>query len=155
MWINDLQQSLATLGTLLGLAGRVDVAASCSLLHVPLDLAAERDIDPQVGRRLAFARQKSAEIATLTRGLARGTASIAAELAANRADLASPAGSAITHDPAVRARTPAVTGPKPGVNCPVHNGRWPSAPGSGYRCCRRPRSARSRRPPTCAAHAPI
>ncbi|MFD0295398.1 5-methyltetrahydropteroyltriglutamate--homocysteine S-methyltransferase [Streptomyces sp. NPDC127118] len=109
VWINDLQQSLATLGTLLGLAGRVDVAASCSLLHVPLDLAAERDIDPQVGRWLAFARQKSAEIATLARGLARGTASIAAELAANRADLASRAGSAITHDPAVRARTSAVT----------------------------------------------
>ncbi|CAM5487769.1 5-methyltetrahydropteroyltriglutamate--homocysteine methyltransferase OS=Streptomyces rimosus subsp.rimosus (strain ATCC / DSM 40260 / JCM 4667 / NRRL 2234) OX=1265868 GN=metE PE=3 SV=1 [Streptomyces rimosus subsp. rimosus] len=85
------------------------MAASCSLLHVPLDAAVERDIDPQILRWLAFARQKTAEIATLARGLAQGTHTIAAELAANRADLASRAGSAITHDPAVRARSAAVT----------------------------------------------
>ncbi|MFD9407407.1 5-methyltetrahydropteroyltriglutamate--homocysteine S-methyltransferase [Streptomyces sp. NPDC059989] len=109
IWINDYAKSLATLGTLLGLADRVDVAASCSLLHVPLDAAAERDIDPQVRRWLAFARQKTAEITTLARGLAGGTDAIAAELAANRADLASRARSAITHDPAVRARAAATT----------------------------------------------
>ncbi|MFH8747949.1 5-methyltetrahydropteroyltriglutamate--homocysteine S-methyltransferase [Streptomyces rimosus] len=109
IWINDYEKSLATLGTLLGLADRVDVAASCSLLHVPLDAAVERDIDPQILRWLAFAKQKTAEIATLARGLAQGTHTIAAELAANRADLASRAGSAITHDPAVRARAAAVT----------------------------------------------
>ncbi|MGE7385185.1 5-methyltetrahydropteroyltriglutamate--homocysteine S-methyltransferase [Streptomyces sp. NPDC004126] len=109
IWINDHQKSLTTLGTLLGLADQVDVAASCSLLHVPLDATAERDTDPQIRRWLAFARQKTAEIATLTRGLAQGTDAIAAELAANRADLASRASSAITHDPAVRARTAAIT----------------------------------------------
>jgi 5-methyltetrahydropteroyltriglutamate--homocysteine methyltransferase len=109
VWINDLGASLATLGTLLGLAGHVDVSTSCSLLHVPLDAAAERDMDPQVLRWLAFARQKTAEVVTLARGLARGTDTIAAELAANRADLASRAGSALTHDPGVRARATAVT----------------------------------------------
>ncbi|MFB7391762.1 5-methyltetrahydropteroyltriglutamate--homocysteine S-methyltransferase [Streptomyces sp. NPDC056191] len=109
IWINDYQKSLATLGTLLGLADRVDVAASCSLLHVPLDAAAERDIEPQVRRWLAFARQKTAEIATLARGLSQGTDAIAAELAANRADLASRASSALTRDPAVRSRTAAIT----------------------------------------------
>ncbi|MBT2541116.1 5-methyltetrahydropteroyltriglutamate--homocysteine S-methyltransferase [Streptomyces sp. ISL-44] len=109
IWINDHEKSLATLGTLLGLADRVDVAASCSLLHVPLDAGAERDIDPQIRRWLAFARQKTTEISTLARGLARGTGAIAAELAANRADLAARANSAITRDPAVRARTAAVT----------------------------------------------
>ncbi|QKW25819.1 5-methyltetrahydropteroyltriglutamate--homocysteine S-methyltransferase [Streptomyces seoulensis] len=109
IWINDLQKSLSTLGTLLGLADRVDVAASCSLLHVPLDAAAERDIEPQIRRWLAFARQKTAEIVTLAKGLAQGTDSISGELAANRADLASRAGSPITRDPAVRARSAAVT----------------------------------------------
>ncbi|MFE1411647.1 5-methyltetrahydropteroyltriglutamate--homocysteine S-methyltransferase [Streptomyces sp. NPDC058746] len=109
VWINDYQKSLATLGTLLGLADQVDVAASCSLLHVPLDANAERDIDPQIRRWLAFSRQKTTEISTLARGLAQGTDVIAAELAANRADLASRAHSAITHDPAVRARTAAIT----------------------------------------------
>ncbi|MBQ0851390.1 5-methyltetrahydropteroyltriglutamate--homocysteine S-methyltransferase [Streptomyces sp. BH-SS-21] len=109
IWVNDLETSLATLGTLLGLADRVDVAASCSLLHVPLDATAERDIEPQIRRWLAFARQKTGEIVTLAKGLAGGTGAIAAELAANRADLASRAGSAITRDPAVRARAAAVT----------------------------------------------
>ncbi|MFJ6213487.1 5-methyltetrahydropteroyltriglutamate--homocysteine S-methyltransferase [Streptomyces sp. NPDC092296] len=109
VWINDLGKSLATLATLLGLADRVDVAASCSLLHVPLDAAAERDLDPQILRWLAFARQKTAEIVTLAKGLTQGTDTIAAELAANRADLASRADSPLTRDPAVRARSAAVT----------------------------------------------
>ncbi|MFJ6705423.1 MULTISPECIES: 5-methyltetrahydropteroyltriglutamate--homocysteine S-methyltransferase [unclassified Streptomyces] len=109
IWINDLQKSLSTLGTLLGLADRVDVAASCSLLHVPLDAAAERDIDPQILRWLAFAKQKTAEIVTLAKGLAQGTDAVTGELSANRADLASRAGSPITNDPAVRARAAAVT----------------------------------------------
>ncbi|BDH49898.1 5-methyltetrahydropteroyltriglutamate--homocysteine methyltransferase [Streptomyces albus] len=109
IWINDHEKSLATLATLLGLAGRVDVAASCSLLHVPLDTAPERDLDPQVLRWLAFARQKTAEIVTLAKGLAQGTGAVAAEIAANRAALASRADSALTRDPAVRARTAAVT----------------------------------------------
>ncbi|MFJ8233398.1 5-methyltetrahydropteroyltriglutamate--homocysteine S-methyltransferase [Streptomyces sp. NPDC094448] len=109
IWINDLGKSLATLGTLLGLADRVDVAASCSLLHVPLDASLERDIDPQILRWLAFARQKTTEIATLAKGLAQGTDAITGELAANRAALASRTVSPITRDPAVRARTGAIT----------------------------------------------
>ncbi|CAG7647067.1 5-methyltetrahydropteroyltriglutamate--homocysteine methyltransferase [Actinacidiphila bryophytorum] len=109
IWTNDMEKSFTTLGTLLGLADRVDVAASCSLLHVPLDTAAERDLDPQVRHWLAFARQKTAEVAALARGLAHGTGAVAGELAANRAALASRAGSPITRDPAVRARAAAVT----------------------------------------------
>ncbi|BBA96217.1 putative tetrahydropteroyltriglutamate methyltransferase [Actinacidiphila reveromycinica] len=109
VWINDYEKSLATLATLLGLADRVDVAASCSLLHVPLDTAPEQDIDPQVLRWLAFARQKTAEVVTLARGLAEGTDAVAALIAANRADLASRASSPITRDPAVRARVAAIT----------------------------------------------
>ncbi|MFF0435653.1 5-methyltetrahydropteroyltriglutamate--homocysteine S-methyltransferase [Streptomyces sp. NPDC004327] len=109
IWINDLHKSLATLGTLLGLADRVDVSASCSLLHVPLDAVAEKDIDPQVLRWLSFARQKTAEITTLAKGLAQGTDTITGELAANRAALASRANSPITRAPAVRARTESVT----------------------------------------------
>ncbi|WP_030420347.1 5-methyltetrahydropteroyltriglutamate--homocysteine S-methyltransferase [Streptomyces sp. NRRL F-5065] len=109
IWINDLQKSLSTLGTLLGLADRVDVAASCSLLHVPLDASAEKDVDPQILRWLAFARQKTAEVVTLAKGLAQGTDAITGELSANRADLASRASSPLTRDPAVRARAAAVT----------------------------------------------
>ncbi|GHB28177.1 MULTISPECIES: 5-methyltetrahydropteroyltriglutamate--homocysteine S-methyltransferase [Streptomyces] len=109
IWINDYEKSLATLATLLGLADRVDVAASCSLLHVPLDTAAERDIEPQVLRWLAFARQKTAEIVTLAKALAQGTGAVTTEIAANRADLASRSGSPLTRDPAVRTRAAAIT----------------------------------------------
>ncbi|MEU9608934.1 5-methyltetrahydropteroyltriglutamate--homocysteine S-methyltransferase [Streptomyces sp. NPDC048057] len=109
VWANDLEKSLAALGTLLGLADRVDVAASCSLLHVPLDAALERDVDPQILRWLSFARQKVAEVVALAEGLARGTDAITAELTANRAALASRAASPVTRDPAVRARARAVT----------------------------------------------
>ncbi|MFF0742751.1 5-methyltetrahydropteroyltriglutamate--homocysteine S-methyltransferase [Streptomyces sp. NPDC004111] len=109
IWINDFEKSLGVLGTLLGLADRVDVAASCSLLHVPLDAAAERDINREILRWLAFAKQKTTEIVTLAKGLTQGTSAITAELAANRADLASRAHSPITRDPAVRARVAAVT----------------------------------------------
>ncbi|WP_432060085.1 5-methyltetrahydropteroyltriglutamate--homocysteine S-methyltransferase [Streptomyces sp. S1] len=109
IWVNDLEKSLAVLGTLLGLADRVDVSASCSLLHVPLDAAAEKDVDPQILRWLSFAKQKTTEITALAKGLARGTDAIAGELAANRAALASRANSPITRNPAVRARTEAVT----------------------------------------------
>ncbi|MET9514481.1 5-methyltetrahydropteroyltriglutamate--homocysteine S-methyltransferase [Streptomyces sp. NPDC002994] len=109
VWINDLESSLSTLATLLGLADRVDVAPSCSLLHVPLDATAERDLDPQVARWLAFARQKVSETVTLATGLSRGANAVAPQLAANRAALASRAASALTHDPAVRARCSAIT----------------------------------------------
>ncbi|MEW2067225.1 5-methyltetrahydropteroyltriglutamate--homocysteine S-methyltransferase [Streptomyces sp. NPDC007346] len=109
IWINDYEKSLATLGTLLGLADHVDVSASSSLLHVPLDAGAERDIDPQIARWLAFAKQKTEEIVVLARGLSGGTEAITAELAANRADLASRTDAVITRDPAVRARTAAIT----------------------------------------------
>ncbi|MFF6776967.1 5-methyltetrahydropteroyltriglutamate--homocysteine S-methyltransferase [Streptomyces sp. NPDC012637] len=109
IWVNDLEKSLSTLGTLLGLADRVDVSASCSLLHVPLDAAAERDVDPGIARWLSFARQKATELVTLARGLAYGTGAIAGELSANRAALSSRTSSPVTHDPAVRARAAAVT----------------------------------------------
>ncbi|AUY53989.1 5-methyltetrahydropteroyltriglutamate--homocysteine S-methyltransferase [Streptomyces sp. CB01881] len=109
VWAADLEKALATLATLLGLADRVDVAPSCSLLHVPLDTAAERDLDPQVLRWLAFARQKVDETVVLARALREGTEAVAPQLAANRAARASRAGSALTRDPAVRARAAGVT----------------------------------------------
>ncbi len=108
IWINDFAKSLATLATLMGLAGHVDVSSSCSLLHVPLDVAAEQDISPEILAWLAFARQKTAEIVTLRRGITKGTEAISSELAANRTALDARAGSALTNNPGVRARVAAV-----------------------------------------------
>jgi 5-methyltetrahydropteroyltriglutamate--homocysteine methyltransferase len=104
VWVNDLERSLSTLATLLGLAGEVVVSSSCSLQHVPIDLAAETGIDPEVRPWLAFARQKVAEVVTLARGLAEGTQAIAEELAANRRALAGRRRSGRTSDQAVQRR---------------------------------------------------
>jgi len=89
VWRTDLVRSLATLGTLLGFADRVDVSASCSLLHVPLDVTLERDLEPQVAGWMAFARQKLEELVVLARGLDVGRDAIAGELRFNQTRLAS------------------------------------------------------------------
>jgi 5-methyltetrahydropteroyltriglutamate--homocysteine methyltransferase len=111
VWLNDLERSLSTLATLLGLAGEVVVSSSCSLQHVPIDLAAEQQLDPEVRPWLAFARQKVAEVVTLARGLAEGTEAIAEELEANRRTLAARRRSGRTSDPAVRRRLEAIGEP--------------------------------------------
>jgi 5-methyltetrahydropteroyltriglutamate--homocysteine methyltransferase len=111
VWVNDLERSLAQLATVLGLAGEVVVAGSCSLQHVPIDVAAEAGLDPEVRPWLAFARQKVAEVVTLARGLTEGTGAIAEELAANRRVLEARRRSGRTGDAAVRRRLAAVGEP--------------------------------------------
>jgi 5-methyltetrahydropteroyltriglutamate--homocysteine methyltransferase len=109
VWRTDLSSALATLGTLLGLADRVDVAASCSLLHVPLDVALERDLDPQVAGWMAFARQKLEELAILARGLGLGRDAIAGELRVNQTRIATRTKSPMVHVESVRAQAAAVS----------------------------------------------
>ncbi len=48
------------------LGERLWISASCSLLHVPVDLEAETDLDTELKSWLAFARQKLDEIVTLS-----------------------------------------------------------------------------------------
>ncbi|WP_067965585.1 5-methyltetrahydropteroyltriglutamate--homocysteine S-methyltransferase [Nocardiopsis trehalosi] len=72
VWRTDIPAVLARLTPLLGLAGRVVVGGSCSLLHVPLDLGAETGLDPLLRERLAFARQKLDEIVLIGRALTEG-----------------------------------------------------------------------------------
>jgi 5-methyltetrahydropteroyltriglutamate--homocysteine methyltransferase len=69
IWRADLPAAVSLCASLLGLAGQVTVSTSCSLLHVPLDLAAETSLTPEVAGRLAFARQKVDEVVTLGRWL--------------------------------------------------------------------------------------
>ncbi|MBA4489253.1 5-methyltetrahydropteroyltriglutamate--homocysteine S-methyltransferase [Paracoccus sp. S1E-3] len=88
-------------------ADRIQIAPSCSLLHVPVDLDAETELDAELTSWLAFAVQKLAEVATLTATL-NGTDTRAA-LAANAAALAARRASPRIHDPKVKARSAAVT----------------------------------------------
>jgi 5-methyltetrahydropteroyltriglutamate--homocysteine methyltransferase len=72
VWRTDLKSALATATSLLGTAGRVDVSTSSSLLHVPYDLDTEPDLDPAIGARLSFARQKVTEVVALQSALRGG-----------------------------------------------------------------------------------
>ena len=70
-WLDVLEPIHARLGDQLWLA------PSCSLLHVPVDLASETELDPEVRPWLAFARQKLDEVVLLTRALNEGRAAVA------------------------------------------------------------------------------
>src|SRR2546427_6684455 len=85
-------------------AAQLWVAPSCSLLHVPIDLDLEKRLDAELKGWLAFAKQKLAEVAILTRALRDGRDSVAAELDGNTRALAVRRQSRRIHDPAVRQR---------------------------------------------------
>nr|WP_299243404.1 5-methyltetrahydropteroyltriglutamate--homocysteine S-methyltransferase [uncultured Halomonas sp.] len=75
VWRADLaalREQLAQARSRLG--DRLWLAPSCSLLHVPVDLASETELDEELKSWLAFARQKLDEVALLARLLDdRGT----------------------------------------------------------------------------------
>ncbi|GAA1790863.1 5-methyltetrahydropteroyltriglutamate--homocysteine S-methyltransferase [Actinomadura chokoriensis] len=72
VWRTDSRKALAACASVLGLVDQIVVGTSCSLMHVPLDLDAETALDPDVRGRLAFARQKVAEVVALGRALGDG-----------------------------------------------------------------------------------
>jgi len=91
------------------LGGRLWLAPSCSLLHVPHDLQQEDQLDIELKSWLAFARQKLDEV-TLLSALVAGKLSLVQEqaLAENQAAQASRASSARIHNPQVAERLAAV-----------------------------------------------
>ncbi|CAM5224839.1 5-methyltetrahydropteroyltriglutamate--homocysteine S-methyltransferase [Alishewanella longhuensis] len=104
VWKTDLTHVLAWLEPIAkGLGERLWLAPSCSLLHVPVDLDSEKTLDSEIVNWLAFAKQKLAELALLGRALNHGRASVAAELTANQAAIASRKASKRVHNPAVKA----------------------------------------------------
>ena len=81
VWRCDLDRALEQLARARHvLNDRLWVAPSCSLLHVPVDLERETGLDDELRQWLAFAIQKCAEVALLTRA-ARGEESDEVELA--------------------------------------------------------------------------
>ncbi|MFJ5444981.1 5-methyltetrahydropteroyltriglutamate--homocysteine S-methyltransferase [Methylobacillus methanolivorans] len=109
IWRNDLRRSLDILQTLAQKLGdRLWVAPSCSLLHTPVTLAHEENLDPEIKHWLAFADEKIAEVATLARALNEGEGSIASELAASDAAVQSRRTSSRVHNADVQARITAL-----------------------------------------------
>jgi 5-methyltetrahydropteroyltriglutamate--homocysteine methyltransferase len=104
VWINDMHASLEELREFADIADEVVVSTSCSLLHTPVDLDAESDLDDELRSWMAFAKQKVAEVAILAKGLAEGNEAIETELAANVEALESRRESKRSRNPAVRER---------------------------------------------------
>jgi 5-methyltetrahydropteroyltriglutamate--homocysteine methyltransferase len=108
VWIADLEHSLDLLDGLRDRAGEIVVSTSCSLLHTPIDLDAETDLDDELRSWMAFARQKVGETVTLARGL-EGREQIAGELDANDRALEDRRNSHRTRNPYVRERVAALS----------------------------------------------
>ena len=111
IWRTDLEQAMAPLeraASALG-AGRLMVAPSCSLLHAPVDLELETELDPEMRSWLAFAAQKVQEVAHLTQAVNGGRRRVAAVFADNARAMAARRSSPRIHDPAVKERAASVT----------------------------------------------
>jgi len=104
IWKADIAALLDRHEPLLATGRAIEIAPSCSLLHVPIDLALETQLDPQVKDWLAFAAQKLEELVLLRRGLTEGREAIAGPLAANAASIERRRTSPLTNDAAVRER---------------------------------------------------
>lgn len=110
LWRTDLDRVLAKLKPLQARLGDgLWIGSSCSLLHVPVDLANENKLDGELKNWLAFAMQKLAEIVAIKQALNGKTAGVEAQFAASRAALASRQSSTRIHNPLVQKRLAAVT----------------------------------------------
>lgn len=111
VWRCDLEKVLATLQHAHERLGeRLWVAPSCSLLHSPVDLEREDQLDEELKSWLAFAVQKTAEVAILAEALNNpDSPTVQAALAASRKVQESRANSPRIHKPEVQARLAAVT----------------------------------------------
>ncbi|MBY4771513.1 5-methyltetrahydropteroyltriglutamate--homocysteine S-methyltransferase [Burkholderia ambifaria] len=104
IWKTDLNATLDWLEPLAKQLGeRLWIAPSCSLLHVPVDLASEQKLDPEIRSWLAFALQKLDELNVLATALNEGRDKVADALAANAAAIDSRRRSPRVNNPAVKA----------------------------------------------------
>lgn len=111
VWRTDLAAALALAQDAYGrFAERLWLAPSCSLLHSPVDLGREEQLDAELRSWLAFAVQKCAEVAVLTQAINQPeTADVQAALAYSANVQFSRAQSPRIHKPAVQSRLAAIT----------------------------------------------
>ncbi|MFL6676599.1 MAG: 5-methyltetrahydropteroyltriglutamate--homocysteine S-methyltransferase [Massilia sp.] len=104
IWKTDLHATLEWLEPIHGLLQhRLWIAPSCSLLHVPVDLNSEQELDREIRSWLAFALQKLEELQLLAAALNKGRVPVQEALVANNAAIEQRRTSARVHNPAVKA----------------------------------------------------
>ena len=109
IWRANLEDKLAVLERVQSLGAQgVTVTTSTSLQHVPYTLAAESKLDAELKTWLAFAEEKTVEVAVLAQGLAQGRAAIEAQVTDARDALVRRQSAPGVNVPAVRAATAAL-----------------------------------------------
>ncbi len=110
IWKTDLNKTLQWLTPIYQrLQARLWLAPSCSLLHVPVDLRQETQLDAEIKTWLAFAVQKLAEIKVLAQALREGKNTVKSELADNAAAMQSKQNSTRVHKAAVKQACQAIS----------------------------------------------
>ena len=110
IWRADLNKCLEQLEPIhQRLGDRLWLAPSCSLLHCPIDLDAEVNLDEELKSWLAFAKQKVTEIAVLCQGLNQGRGAIAEQLKKNADTIEARQKSTKIHNIKVKQRVQEVT----------------------------------------------
>ncbi len=99
IWKTDLNKTLDFLQPIATQLGdRLWLAPSCSLLHVPVDLALEKNIPADIKSWLAFAKQKLAELAILGKALNTERTDVTKALAENACCITARKTSSLVHD---------------------------------------------------------
>jgi 5-methyltetrahydropteroyltriglutamate--homocysteine methyltransferase len=110
IWKTDLNATLAWLTPIHNqLQQRLWLAPSSSLLHIPVDLNSEKELDEEIKSWLAFATQKLQELDILGRALNQGAQAVARELNENSATLQSRRNSKRVNNPAVQSQLKNIT----------------------------------------------
>ena len=111
VWRTDLSALTAKLESVVKKRGadRIQIAPSCSLLHIPLDLEREVTLDADIKSWLAFAVQKMRELCVVGKALDGRGESVREEIAASAKAVAARKASTAAHNAAVARRIAALT----------------------------------------------
>ena len=105
IWRSDLDKALALLAPWAQRLGeRLWLAPSCSLLHTPVTLVHEINLDAEIRSWLAFADEKLSELSIITKALNVGVDSVSHELAISRAAISARQQSLRVHNMDVKKR---------------------------------------------------
>jgi 5-methyltetrahydropteroyltriglutamate--homocysteine methyltransferase len=108
IWRNDLSKSLAILKSFYHeLGDRLWVASSCSLLHSPVDLDSELNLDPELKSVLSFSLQKISEVSILASAL--NGEDVSAQLSDADTALLKRSQSASVHNDGVKLKVDCIT----------------------------------------------
>ncbi|MCY1667426.1 5-methyltetrahydropteroyltriglutamate--homocysteine S-methyltransferase [Rhizobium sp. SL86] len=111
IWRADLDAVLRDLAPLVGqrAADRLQLAPSCSLLHLPYDLADETALDLELRASLSFATEKLEELAVLKQALSGNRETVETRIGASVRAVAMRRASRKVHDPLVEGRLASLT----------------------------------------------